>query len=318
MKKWLSVFLICNMLLALFGCSNRGTVATEVTELPEDTIYLYYIDGASYELLSVPYTIDVTESANRCIEHILYTMFNEVPENQTNLISGCMRLLRCAYLEESSLAKVVVNVANELNDQYVEVLAKAAITKTLCQLDYIDNVQFEIYDSSTISDEKSLIEVYDDISFVDAEEEGGLLQGGVITLYFANEEGNMLLEYDKAVEISNNVSMEQLVIESLITGPLREGYNPTIPEGTTVKKISIKDGVCYVDLSVEFNNSQNSCMDTITIYSVVNSLCELPTINQVQFLINGEKQEFYRETIPFDGMFQRQTELVQDPEKNNE
>lgn len=316
MKRWISVFLAVCLLLLLFGCSNEGTDTTELADVPENSIYLYYIDSTTYELLSVLYTMEVTESESKSIENILDVMFNEVPDSQTNLISGSMRLLRCAYQEDTSLARVIVNVANELNDQYIEVLAKAAITRTLCQLDYVDNVQFEIYDSSTISDEKYVIETYDEISFVDAEEEGGFLQTGVITLYFANEKGDMLLEYDKAVEISNNVSLEQLVMESLITGPLREGYTPTIPEGTTVKKISIKDGVCYVDLSVEFNATLNTCLDTITIYSVVNSLCELPTINRVQFLINGEKQEFYRNTIPFDGMFERQMELVQEPEKD--
>lgn len=318
MKKWISLCLLVSLILGLFGCSDTGasgTSTTEVAELPENTIYLYYIDSANYELSYIPYEIDETESENKGIESILNTMFTEVPDNQTNLISASMRLLRCAYQKDTNLARVIVNVANELNDQYVEVLAKAAITKTLCQLDYVENVQFEIYDSSTISDEQSTIETYDSISFVDAEEEGGFLQTGVITLYFANEKGDMLLEYDKAVEISNNVSLEQLVIESLITGPLREGYYPTIPEGTTLKKISIKDGVCYVDLSVEFNNTLNSCMDTTTIYSVVNSLCELPTINRVQFLINGEKQELYRATIPFDGMFEWQGDLIQEPEQ---
>lgn len=318
MKKWISFCLFASLILGLFGCSDAGTsgtATTEVAELPENTIYLYYIDSATYELSYVPYVIEEAESESKGIESILDTMFTEMPDNQTNLISASMRLLRCAYQKDTSLARVIVNVANELNDQYIEVLAKAAITKTLCQLDYVENVQFEIYDSSTISDQQSTIETYDSISFVDAEEEGGFLQTGVITLYFANENGDMLLEYDKAVEISNNVSLEQLVIESLITGPLREGYYPTIPEGTTLKKVSIKDGVCYVDLSVEFNNTLNSCMDTTTIYSVVNSLCELPTINRVQFLINGEKQELYRATIPFDGMFEWQPELIQEPEQ---
>ncbi len=318
MKKWISLCLFFSLILGLFGCSDTGasgTATTELAELPENTIYLYYIDSASYELSYVPYVLEETESESKGIESILNTMFTEVPDNQTNLISASMRLLRSAYQKDTSLARVIVNVANELNDQYVEVLAKAAITKTLCQLDYVENVQFEIYDSSTISDEQSTIETYDSISFVDAEEEGGFLETGVITLYFANESGDMLLEYDKAVEISNNVSLEQLVIESLITGPLREGYYPTIPEGTTLKKISIKDGVCYVDLSVEFNNTLNTCMDTTTIYSVVNSLCELPTINRVQFLINGEKQELYRATIPFDGMFEWQPDLIQEPEQ---
>lgn len=310
MKRWISVLLICSMMLLIFGCSDSGTTTTELVELPEDTIYMYSIDSENYELRREPYELAVTTSEAESIKDILNAMFGELSTGQNNLISGSMRLLRSAYHADTKMARVIVNVANELNDRYVEVLAKAAITKTLCQLDYVECVQFEIYDSSTIGS-TPVYENYDDVSFVDAKEEGGFLQKGVITLYFATEKGDMLLEYSKSVEITNNVSIEQLVIESLITGPLREGYYQTIPTGTVLRKISIKDGVCYVDLSGEFNNTLDTCMDSITIYSIVNSLCELPTINRVQFLINGEPQELYRETIPFDGMFERQMELVQ-------
>lgn len=312
MKKWICmiVMVFCTVLL-LAGCKDAGNSTTEVVELPEHSIYMYYIDNSTYELATVIYELDTSQSSRKNIARIIETMFGETLNAQSNLIADSMKVIQCSYDEDERQAHIMVNVANELNDQYVEVLAKAALTKTLCQLEYVDSVQFEIYDSSTMMAEGTTLETYDETSFVDAEQEGGYLQKGVITIYFANETGDMLLEYDKAVEITNNVSLEQLVMESLITGPLREGYYQTMPDGTTIKKISIKDGVCYVDLSSEFNNTLDTCKDMVTIYSVVNSLCELPTINKVQFLINGEKQEFYRETIPFDGMFEYQDEIIE-------
>lgn len=315
MKKWISMILVFSMMLGLYGCASTNSRTTEVVDLPENSIYMYYIDSATCELLTEEYALDTAKSNKENITGILQTMFGEKLGSQTNLIAGSMKMIRYSYKEESGLVRITVNVANELNDQYYEVLAKAAITRTLCQLDYIDTVQFEVYDSSTMMENGTTIESYDESSFVDAEDEGGYLQKGVITLYFANESGDMLVEYEKTVEITNNVSLEQLVIESLIEGPMREGYGKTIPEGTILKKVSIKDGVCYVDLSSDFNNTLNTCMDTITIYSVVNSLCKLPTINKVQFLINGEKQSFYREVIPFDGMFEFQRDLIQKEEE---
>ena len=315
MKRWMSLLFVCILGLSLFGCSEQGTETTEVVELPDNSIYLYYIDDASYDLMTEIYTLDLKESERKNVARILEKMFNDKPENRTNMIASSMKMIRCDYVADESMVQIRVNVANELNDQYVEVLAKAAITKTLCQLEYVEMVEFEVYDSSAV-DSSVVIEKYDEISFVDAGEEGGYLQKGVITIYFANETGDRLLAYGKSVEITNNVSLEQLVIRDSITGPLREGYYPTIPDGTTLKKISIKDGVCYVDLSTEFNNTLDSCLDTITIYSVVNSLCQLPTIDRVQFLIDGERQSFYRETIPLDGMFERQMELVVEPEED--
>lgn len=310
MKKWISILLTLCMLISLCGCSDGGTATTEVVELPEDSIYMYYIDGSNYELSTTTYALDTSKSKAKNVSSIVKTMFGEKLNDQNNLISNAMKMIWCQYLEDRQQVKIRVNVANELDDQYIEVLAKAAITKTLCQLDYVERVQFEVYDSSTMMTSGSVLETYDEYSFVNAEEEGGYLQKGVITLYFANEAGDMLVEYEKAVEITNNVSLEQLVIESLIAGPQREGYGSTIPEGTTLEKISIKDGVCYVDLSSEFNGSLGTCLDIVTIYSVVNSLCALPTITKVQFLIEGEPQAFYRETIPLDGMFESNMDYV--------
>lgn len=46
----------------------------------------------------------------------------------------------------------------------------------------------------------------------------------------------------------------------------------------------------------------------------MNSLVELPTVSKVQFLKNGEKQPFYRETMPFDGIFERNLDLIEQEE----
>ena len=48
-----------------------------------------------------------------------------------------------------------------------------------------------------------------------------------------------------------------------------------------------------------------------TIYSVVNSLVELPGINKVQFRINGQIVEYYNNT-PFDVLFERNLSINED------
>ena len=51
----------------------------------------------------------------------------------------------------------------------------------------------------------------------------------------------------------------------------------------------------------------------LTIYSVVNSLTELPHIDKVQFLIEGQKVEVFKHMI-FNEPFVRDDEII----KNNE
>ena len=79
---------------------------------------------------------------------------------------------------------------------------------------------------------------------------------------------------------------------------------------TTLKKISIKDGVCDVDLSGEFNNTLDSCMDMVTIYSIVNSLSELSSVSRVQITVNGDQNVTFRETIPLGAMFERNLDYI--------
>jgi germination protein M len=141
--------------------------------------------------------------------------------------------------------------------------------------------------------------------------DSGYKQKGTIVLYFANEDGTALKEYHRTVEITNNTSLARLVVESLIAGPEEEGYLPTISQQTTIQNISVKDSICYVDLSDEFYDVNNTLKNDIIVYSVVNSLSELPTISKVQFLKNGEKLEYFRGTMPFDGIFERNLNLIE-------
>ena len=110
---------------------------------------------------------------------------------------------------------------------------------------------------------------------------------------------------------ASNVSLEQIVIESLLTGPLREGFVATMPEGTQLNKISVKDGVAYVDFNDAFNGQAGDLRSELTLYSVVNSLCSLPTISRVQILINGEKQDVYRETIDISNTLERNLDIIE-------
>lgn len=300
----------CLCICLFAGCRESSNQVTEEVQLAPDAIWMYTVDSVNLNLVKNEYVINNDFSVNKKVAGILYYMTREYKDEQGYTLNSAMKIINNEYDERYHIVNLRVNVANELEDEYVEMLWKAAITKTLCQIEGVDEVKFECYDSSQPG-VGVVLEFFDETSFVDAETEGGYLQKDTITIYFANEQGDKLIEYNKMVEITTDVSLEQVVIESLIAGPQREGYGATIPEGTTLKRISIKDGVCYVDLSGEFNQAQTECVDMVTLYSVVNSLCELPTVNKVQFLINGEKQALFREVIPFDGMLERNMDLVE-------
>lgn len=50
--------------------------------------------------------------------------------------------------------------------------------------------------------------------------------------------------------------------------------------------------------------------EKLTIYSIVNSLTEVNTVNKVQFLIEGEKINEYNGDMDFSKTFERNNELI--------
>ncbi len=113
-----------------------------------------------------------------------------------------------------------------------------------------------------------------------------------ITLYFEDKESHQLVKEERKVDAKELIDNPYLyVINLLINGPKDEKLQNSIPEGTKVNKIELKNDCAYVDLSKEFLNS--SGMNPI--YSIVNTLTELKEVNSVKILIDGEEQDNMKE-----------------------
>lgn len=85
----------------------------------------------------------------------------------------------------------------------------------------------------------------------------------------------------------------------------------TIPKDTILNKVTLKEHTCYVDFSEQFLNKPDGITAEVAIYSVVNTLIELPDITKVQFSINGKQELFYNDSMPFGDVFTRNLDLVQ-------
>ena len=59
----------------------------------------------------------------------------------------------------------------------------------------------------------------------------------------------------------------------------------------------------FVNLDNTFLTGTVNTIEAIPIYAIVDSLAELPNVNKVQILINGETNKKYREAISLDTFF---------------
>ena len=90
--------------------------------------------------------------------------------------------------------------------------------------------------------------------------------------------------------------MEKLVVERLLEGPLEEGEQSAIPQGTKLSRsVSTVDGVCYVNFDEGFLNQNYEIKEPVVIYSIVDSLSELSYVSKVQIAVNGDTKGKYRD-----------------------
>ena len=193
-----------------------------------------------------------------------------------------------------------------------EVLCRAAIVRTLGQIDGVEYVDFQVNGEPLTDLEGKEIGLMNEDQFIEnAGEEINAYKTADLTLYFANKAGDKLVGQRIAMEYNSNISLEKLIVEQLIAGPPFEGAYPTIPSETKLLNISIKDNICYVNLDEGFLGTGYNVIESIPVYSIVNSLIENTDAQKVQISINGETNRMFRESINFDTIFEKNEGLIE-------
>lgn len=205
-------------------------------------------------------------------------------------------------------------------DKIDEVLLRASIVKTLCQLDGVEYVEFYVEEEPLTIDGEN-VGIMSKLSFLDSVGGEGYTQEKYVTLYFSSNEGTEMREISTKLTHDMTVPLARLLVEQLLKGPDEisdantSEVRDTIPSGTKLNSLTIRDHVCYVDFSREFMNMQADVKGAVVVYSIVNTLCELSDVSKVQFTIDGEQQETYGDVKDFAGSFERNLDMVQGASK---
>ena len=205
-------------------------------------------------------------------------------------------------------------------DKIDEVLLRASIVKTLCQLDGVEYVEFYVEEEPLTIDGEN-VGIMSKLSFLDSVGGEGYTQEKYVTLYFSSNDGTEMREISTKLTHDMTVPLARLLVEQLLKGPDEisdantSEVRDTIPSGTKLNSLTIRDHVCYVDFSREFMNVLADVKGAVVVYSIVNTLCELSDVSKVQFTIDGEQQETYGDVKDFAGSFERNLDMVQGASK---
>lgn len=213
-------------------------------------------------------------------------------------------------LEEKLLTLYFSNEYSSM-DKVEEVLARTAIVRTMMQVDGVDFLTFYVGDSPLSDRNGNPVGVMTGESFVENPgEQINSIESAALTLYFADKKGSSLHTETREVHYSSNISMEKLVIEHLLEGPQSQDLQSAIPEGTKLLNVSVADGVCYVSFDENFLKQNYNIDEPVVIYSIVNSLSELASINKVQISVKGDTSGVYRDSFPFNKLYERNLDYI--------
>ena len=215
MKKKILLLGLLLCLLSVVSCGNEET-------MDKSRIYNIYVMNKDETKLSANEYAAVGESREEIIEELLYQL-TATPERMEYKapLSGNFELLGYS-LEEGQL---VLN----FDERYkalpptTEVLARAAAVRTLTQVKGVDYVSFQVRSNPLLDTSGNVIGSMSADMFIDnTESEMNSRERVKIRLYFANAQGDKLIETNRTLEYSRystNISMERLVVEQLIGGP---------------------------------------------------------------------------------------------------
>ena len=129
----------------------------------------------------------------------------------------------------------------------------------------------------------------------------------IVSLYFYNTDTKSLVPEGRLIDVKELVEEPYIkLMELLIEGPQNTSLSKTIPEGTRINKIELKGETLYLDLSQEFieNHEGGEDKESITIYSIVNTMTNLTEVNSIKILIDGEENKAFKDNkIKFDDPF---------------
>ncbi|MBP3468055.1 MAG: GerMN domain-containing protein [Lachnospiraceae bacterium] len=307
-RGWMIVMLA---LVFLSACGTDRDMPEQTEDMDSSSmIQVYYLNKEGTALIAQPYEM-VAEEQNEQIRTLLEVM-GTAPDNIDMKAPLLLGFSIISYQVEGSQIVIKADETYKQLPAATEILVRAALVRTLTQIDGLDCVSIMIGEEPLLDHNGNPVGGLTADMFIDNQgSEINAYEQASLRLYFANETGNALVEVSQLVVYNSNISIERVVVDQLIAGPSNTESYPTINPNTKVNSVTIADGVCYVNLDRTFLTQPYNVTPEVAIYSIVNSLVELSNVNKVQIMIDGETAVQYRENMNFETVFSRNLDLVQ-------
>ena len=129
-----------------------------------------------------------------------------------------------------------------------EKLVRAAVVQSLVRVEGINAVRFTVEGEPFTDSSGTETGLMNEDDFVgNTSSSPSSYQTDTLTLYFANQEGDKLVEQKISVRYSSNVSKDKLIVEKLMQGPAGNSAGPTINPNANLLSVTTKDEIALCE-----------------------------------------------------------------------
>lgn len=293
--KRIKIIFMAVLMFVITGCTPKQVEPSNSKHDKASACEIYYIETVGHNL-----KYEVTNIEDKPQETKIMKAFEKMKniENNEERSSAVPENLELNSVKiDSGIVSADFNSAYRNMTPGEELIFRTAITYTFTSFDFADYVSITIDGKPLkMTNGQNIVKFGRDDILLDGNISAEPTNYEIISLYFMSFDDDRLGTEIREVEVNPNQPIERYVVEQLIAGTNSPLFENLVPSDTKIREISTVDGVCYVDLSNEFITKQNgnTTYAIAAIYSIVNSLAELEYINKVQFLIDGEKVDSYK------------------------
>ena len=292
----------------LSGCGLTGVAPASSSQNEGAAYRVYYVNKDDTTIVPTDYRTGTTESLKLSQELLDQMETATVEVGYFIPISG-FEILGTAL--SNGLLTISLSEEYRSLEPTHEILVRAAIVNTLCQVNGVTEVQFLISEEPLMNADGTPVGPMTDKMFIF--NSGNEIEGYErvrLHLYFANEAGDRLIDTYRSIVYNSNISMERLVTEQVLRGPISANVYPTLNAETKIISVTTRDGVCYVNLDNRFLSNPSRVTPQVAIYSLVNSLTELPTVSKVQISVDGSTTREFMETMDLSLVYSRSDAVI--------
>ncbi len=251
-----------------------------------------------------------SESAGTIVDELITCLVNDPEDTDWKAPISTFTLLKTT-LDDTGL--LTLHFSGEYNDMEVvrEALVRTAVVSTLGSVEGVEGVAFTV-DGEPLRDEngvaRGIMKPTEFIFNTGTEMRG--YEKVRVHLYFASEDGKSLVDTWRTVFYNSNFPMERMIVEQVLAGTDSDVAHPTLNKDTQIISVSTRGDICYVNLDRTFLDQPYDVTPAVAIYSLVDSLTELPSVTQVQITVEGEQKTVFMDSVSLNTTFRRDLTLV--------